>query len=583
MSTQQDSCISVRSVFEVERRLSAPLYQRRYSWSKRHLDDFWDDIRQVEEGESEALFLGAIILKHERPSNPSSGRLEELLLLDGQQRIATLYLTLLAIGLEWQAHGCMNEALAIAENYLMSTRSMTRGKSRFYPTIPDQPEFFSLCRKLKVEWHTDVQPDTYRPGKMSTALDRAQSEVHDRCDGPDGFNVQLLRKLEQTVVDKIEMVDINIAERHQANEVFDRLNRKGQPLTVGDLVKNEIFRRLAADTKTAMQLYREHWEPFERSFADQTQLDNYYYPFTLTIDDNATVTKAFQVLSRHWDSLIQEDHESATAAELIIEALNQYVYEYNALSAGSHYSDTLEMNKWVERFHRMSVPRVTYAFLFQLLRSERRGDLSTSAANECLRIVESFLVRRAFSGREPTGLHAVFKSLWRKNGGEPTSLVSDLQTRTIDFPDDEQLLYDISNKPLYGRRLDKYILSELEIATHRKGGANPFTSEQLQSITVDHLAPQSLKGDWSDEFPNDGEERRRLLGLLGNLIPLSQSDNSTKGAANWDVARSRLRNETIYRSAREVLDQYATWGPTQIKERTELLAHKAVERWPRPT
>ena len=86
---QQDSCVSVRSVFEVERRLSAPLYQRRFSWDRKNLDEFWEDIRLVEEGESEALFLGAIILKHEGPSDPSAGVLEEFLVLDGQQRIAT--------------------------------------------------------------------------------------------------------------------------------------------------------------------------------------------------------------------------------------------------------------------------------------------------------------------------------------------------------------------------------------------------------------------------------------------------------------------------------------------------------------
>ena len=226
----------------------------------------------------------------------------------------------------------------------------------------------------------------------------------------------------------------------------------------------------------------------------------------------------------------------------------------------------------------MPAPRVTYAFLIQLLRAQRSSALNSSDTVKCLRIVESFLVRRAFSGREPTGLHAVFKGLWRKNRGNPASLVADLQTRTIDFPDDVQLRRDIADKPFYGRRLDGYVLSELEIATHR---TNPITREQLEAITVDHLAPQSLKGTWRKEFPEDDEERRLLLGLLGNLVPLSQPDNSTKGAADWDEARSRLKNETIYRTTREVLEQYTTWGPRQIRERTKSLAERAVLRWPR--
>ena len=575
---QQDTCVTVRSVFEVERRLSAPLYQRRFSWDRKNLDEFWEDVRLVEEGESEALFLGAIILKHEGPSDPSAGVLEGFLVLDGQQRIATLFLTLLAIALEWQEHGHPNEATAIAEAFLMSTRTTTRGEPRFLPTIPDTPEFVSLCRKLKVAWEVPSGAK-FRPGRMSAALERAQSEVRARCESEDGFDGEALRTLERTVVDKIEIAAINIAERHQPNEVFDRLNRKGQLLTVGDLVKNEIFRRLAAEAGTAIRLYREHWEPFEGSFTDRHQLDNYYYPFTLTVDDSATVAGAFRVLNRHWDSTIRDDDDSATTAELIIEDLGRFVPEYNALSAGADYKTTPEVAGLVERLVRMPAPRVTYAFLIQLLRAQRLGSVSSSAAAECLRIVESFLVRRAFSGREPTGLHAVFKGLWRKNGGDPASLVADLQTRTIDFPDDDQLRRDILSKPFYGRRLDGYVLAELEIAAHKK---NPITREQLDAITVDHLAPQSLKGAWSDEFPDDHEERERLLDLLGNLVPLSQSDNSTKGAADWAEARARLRNETIYRTTREVLDQYPTWGPQQIRERTEELAEQAVLRWPRP-
>ena len=427
LTRHQDSCVSVRSVFEVERQLSAPLYQRRFEWDRKNLDEFWEDVRLVEAEQSEALFLGAIILKHEGPSDPTAGVLEEFLLLDGQQRIATLFLTLLAVALEWQDHGHPDEAAAIAETFLMSTRRTTKGQSRFLPTIPDMPEFVSLCKKLDVDWNI-TSGVSFRPGKMSATLERAQFEVRTRCVSEDGFDSDALRGLVQTVVDKVEIAAINIAERHQPNEVFDRLNRKGQPLTVGDLVKNEIFRRLATEASTAIRLYREHWEPFEESFADKRQLDNYYYPFTLTVDDNATVAGSFRALNSHWDEKVRNVDDPSKAAELIIEDLGQFVLEYNALSAGSDYPGTSEIGEWVERLSRMPAPRATYAFLMQLLNAQSSGKVNTTDIIECLRIVESFLVRRAFSGREPTGLHAVFKGLWRKNGGNPVTLVRDLQT-----------------------------------------------------------------------------------------------------------------------------------------------------------
>ena len=99
----------------------------------------------------------------------------------------------------------------------------------------------------------------------------------------------------------------------------------------------------------------------------------------------------------------------------------------------------------------------------------------------------------------------MFKGLWNKNSGNPETLGSDLQTRTISFPDDEQLLNDIKTKPFYGRRLDGYVLSELEIASHR---TNPITPEQLEAITVDHLAPQSL--NWATGMMSFPTTRRSV-------------------------------------------------------------------------
>ena len=300
---RQDSCVSVGDLLGTERRLFAPLYQRRFSWDQKNLNEFWEDVERVENGESEALFLGAIILKHAGASNPSAGALEEFLVLDGQQRLATLFLTLLAMAVQWQEHGHKDEATAIAENLLMSTRANSRGLPRFLPTIPDTAEFVSLCRRLKVNWVAPSAGSSGRSTKMTAAFERAQQEVRERCEVDEGFDKDALIALENTIVEKIEVAAINIAERHQPNEVFDRLNRKGQALTVGDLVKNEIFRRLAADVETAMRLYGEHWAPFEKSFASQKQLDDYYYPFTLTVDDNATKAGAFRALNDHWDKI----------------------------------------------------------------------------------------------------------------------------------------------------------------------------------------------------------------------------------------------------------------------------------------
>src|SRR5687768_7020680 len=82
--------------------LEAPVFQRKFSWQDKQLTDFWEDFDAVLEPNVEAtLFMGAIILRHEAASTANSA--ERWLIIDGQQRLTTLSLAILAICLEARA------------------------------------------------------------------------------------------------------------------------------------------------------------------------------------------------------------------------------------------------------------------------------------------------------------------------------------------------------------------------------------------------------------------------------------------------------------------------------------------------
>ena len=72
-----------------------PIYQRTYSWTEKQCEQLWDDIlKAARDHENQSHFLGSIVYVEESPGPISN--VSEYLLIDGQQRLTTLSLLLLA-------------------------------------------------------------------------------------------------------------------------------------------------------------------------------------------------------------------------------------------------------------------------------------------------------------------------------------------------------------------------------------------------------------------------------------------------------------------------------------------------------
>lgn len=99
---------TIESLFTHERRYLVPLFQRPYVWTQEHQwEPLWDDVRELAERELEIIraaepgeeivrphFLGAIVLQ---PRAPFGDHLPVLDVIDGQQRLTTLQLLLVAL------------------------------------------------------------------------------------------------------------------------------------------------------------------------------------------------------------------------------------------------------------------------------------------------------------------------------------------------------------------------------------------------------------------------------------------------------------------------------------------------------
>ena len=250
-----------RLAFEVF--LSCPLFQRKYVWEKGQIDQLWADIDTVLDGEYERRFLGALVFDDETPSTATqAGR---YWIIDGQQRLTTLILTITAlaeVALQYGEDG-VEFAQGYYEQYLTSRKKQSKNRPKLSPTLRDSKQFKDIMVGAFGE-HFDLNLSNLSDsgevtGKMSAAYRLLKKHVEERTSKVPGEDVspdsvEVLERLEllgSTLLDRLEFVEIRIGELHDPNEVFDRLNKEGVRLGIIDLVRNEVLKRLQGDAVLA--------------------------------------------------------------------------------------------------------------------------------------------------------------------------------------------------------------------------------------------------------------------------------------------------------------------------------------------
>lgn len=532
--------------FSEEVQLACPLFQRRYVWTKLNINQLFDDIQTVVDGEYSKRFLGALVLDIE--SAPRSSRAGRYWIIDGQQRLTTLYLSLVAIADVAADLGEVAGSLArdTFNDYLVSTKSQTKGQPRLRPTLTDTRQFETIL--YQVSQKVGYSPVTVAPalaagdkdGRMSQGYAEIRKQVAARLQVQDGSAshplppkdaAETLEALRAVLLEQLEFVEIRLGDEHDPNEVFDRLNKEGERLGLVDLIRNDVLKHLDRDPREAQEAFSNDWLPFEQAFEDDAAKAKYFFPFTLTLDETVTQATTFKALSQRLEKE-SEDEPAAARVQAMVRVLRRHLNAYNAVHSGRLSFVDEPAKEQVRRLVALNRPSSVYPYVMQLLTATAEGSVETTQAAACLAVIESFLVRRAVCGIEPTGLHAVFKKLWKSAGGDPAKVRSGIVSKTVLFPDDKAFESAIRVGDLYHRKVCTYLIEEYE---------RRYTTGDVLStfppITVDHVMPQTLKGTWKELFTD--QEHAQLLHTWGNLVPCRAKLTAQRARA---AGRSRERN-----------------------------------------
>ncbi len=568
-----------------------PLYQRQYCWGNKELRNYRDDLEKVfssaTSSEPEYIFLGAVVLQEVEGAMASQSR--HMTVIDGQQRITTMYLTIAALSEYAYEKGWKEDSRSIIEQHLVSNGSGTRNEPNLKPTAKDTKQFYSILHSLRGHLIT-ISNTGYGEdkGKLKEAYEYIYEsivrELIEEMENEPSKNT--FDNFLNSFLNNFVIADITLSKTHNANEVFDRLNQRGQRLGVIDLIRNDLFGFYADDLQGAQNFYQNYWLPFQEKlgtkFTDRKsttnlidqQIDNFFFPFAVNKRKETAKHRLLSELHDAWGSSSPEDK---------VNEMDQYVDPYFCWLEGDdlaarvplNYSDKLR--KAIFDLKSYMPPKACLPFLIRCLKEVNDQNMPQSDAAKCFRIIEVFLVRRTIVFEEEgTGYDKIFKSLWEKTQGDPALVRTEMPSRTKTFPTDKQFKDRILEVNIYGKRIEKYLLFQYE--KHLKQSALEHYPKQIIS-TTDHINPQTIKGLNAAET----EEHKRTVGLWGNLIPMSRKLNSTKSNRKLSQFKNELKQHSRFETTKDFLKDFVgqpEWTPKLIDKRTKKLADWAVIKWP---
>ena len=359
-----------------------PVYQRNYTWNpEKETYRFMNDLQDLLEGRTANHFLGIIIYLESK----ISAMFQQLQIVDGQQRLTTCFIFLLALKRVAEEKKDKVVAGMIDDYYLYNRHSDSNAALRLKPAVSTDDVYARLV-------YGNVR-DLSRKEKESGVY-RNYDYIHKRI-------TELSRKhslLE--LLDCLNRVDIlafPLAETDNAQQIFESINSTGAPLTSADLIRNYVLMNHTDEVQE--RYYQMYWEPLETYYPESRRLEE-FFRFYLAV-------KTFDLLNRRdvYEGFKNYWNRTEKDTESMLQEINRYCRYYYDIYEGP--AENPEIEKALNDFRRTE-SRMPAPFLMEMLHLFEEGQISAQTLVAEIRLIDSYMMRRALCGNDTSALSRYF-------------------------------------------------------------------------------------------------------------------------------------------------------------------------------
>ncbi len=536
-----------------KRQYAIPVYQRNYEWSKDQCIKLFEDI-VIAAQRGREHFCGSVVYSMVKYEN----NINHYIVIDGQQRMTTVYLLLKAL-----------MDMAVDESEKSKIEEVLINHDKFQPYSVD------ASSKLKLK---PVKSDN---NQLLLLMDGKYDEI-DKSSGI-WHNYELFCKLINDEQEKgitvsqiyyglqqLTCVDIGLDPEDNAQEIFERINSTGVPLSLADKIRNFV---LMVDVDQEF-LYEEYWLKAENLFKKSSMEPFFLDYLNFKIDGFAKIEDAYDVFKDFYKN------NGYTNETMLKEILHYAEFYHTFLYGDAKYSN--RVNELLLNLQKLKQTTI-FLFLFNVFDDLENGTIDETELEKILEFFLNYSIRRIICEVASNSLRGLYKTLYSRVFARPenkdhyydatVSFMVQLTSKDA-FPTDEAFISALKYNNLYRKNaLCKYILTEIE----NQGKEQIITD----NLTIEHIMPQNknISTAWQEMLgENWMAVKDKYLHTLGNLTLTAY--NSELGDKPFAEKKEMLDGVTKVVALYADVKDCDVWNEEAIENRANNLSKTILALYP---
>lgn len=552
-----------------------PVYQRNYDWLMDNCDQLFSDLVKLSHSNRRSHFFGSIVTS---AADSSYNRL----VIDGQQRLTTISLLLLA-GIKAVKDGAVeiSEESKLDEAYEVFLKAKFCNSERKIKLVPIENDRIAYDKIFNEE-------DSFDEDSKITRNYRHFYDLLTRKPQALSFD-QLLDAIE-----RLQIISIELDSDDDAQLIFESLNSTGLALTEADKIRNYLLMSLTPEEQQVC--FKNYWQKIEQATENQpTKFLRDYLTIQQQLQRPVRQSNIYYEWKKYMDGHDRKD-------ELV--KMLDYAHYYQQVTEAK--LSTAKLSEKMRHICNIETD-VTNVFFIQFLKYASANNLSEDEVFKVVDLVENYLARRIVCNMPGNALTQVFCALHKdvlKSIEEYSSANVELGNSYSDIlayhimrrdgnyqlPRDMQFVESIKTRDAYHmlKPFQIFLFERLENSVH--GEYNDVATDmKKKDATIEHIMPQTLNGDWKAMLGDNFEEiQDKYLHTFANLT--LTGINSELSNKPFEIKRDgkTIGNEVYpgYKNSKYRLTKSVTscdkWTEIELQNRCNEIVATFLRLYPLP-
>lgn len=539
-----------------------PPYQRNYEWEKEQCEVFLNDIIRVTNNNREAReskhFFGTVTFFQ---TNTAFGQPKKLVLIDGQQRVTTTMLFLVAL---WDLITDDRLKQFIESKYLKNDN------------VSDDSEYKIKLKQVETDWkaYCDIILGNHFDKSKNSAIYHNYAYFKNELGKIEENADFTLTDVIELGLNKFSVVTVELQPDsnpwENPQEIFESMNSLGKPLTLADLVRNYLL--LGIEPKEQEFLYKNYWLHMEESIPHQVssfirdyiQLKEKKSFKQATERNYKELYSNFKKIFRNYD------------AKILLKTLSEYS-DYYAYILLLEKTGSKEVDKRLGDIKILDVT-TAYSFLMALIRSWKKNEITEKMLCDILDVFIIYITRRKIIGvvlaenkNFPTLVKKVPQLVKAQDKKKEMFKILSSMENHLRLPNDIEMERELSVMNFYGLKLCKFILSLIEESITK---SRPDKDDE--KLQIEHIMPRKLNESWKKELGEDYENiHQSLLNTIGNLTLIRH--NQELGNKSFSEKKEIYENKAGLQIAKSEIIKYEHWNRETIEKRSKWIINYLLQ------